>query len=533
LSVYLLFLNSVFIASTDSRGAHTVSLKPLEAIDRLPSAFFDLLSLQGWAKIPQEKALNEEQALNAWLRRNLASEAQQAAVQQVQRQVFQLTHDVRSVFLFRSEDGKDSRGRDLLEIVKSSTTQLSKVAKPDVQAGPAPKPALKLPAPEQALAVTEPARARRGHSVPAVRQRALPPSPSAAQEAPLPVGRTYATLAVRHQGRGLALAGQAALASAQPGRAKPGGHGPTFAGASFEGSSMQYASVSEAANDSQMTPVVETQLREAQVDASASDHQKATGSEAVVEDAQDTEVTQGVAFSAAEVQDEEEEQLKDLEHAASFLDGVTFPAYSMPKRPPEIYQKQVETLLSMKPTSLVYEVNKYQAANPMLGEPFERVLRKLPEHVRPLPDELPAGPMAHPSEPVWFEMQHRLEVILRKQGRRAERKRKRRIRNKIFHGRPPRPAKKTEGRELREYLDRASAAQGSQDVPGEASGEFLGKVHERYLQKCEQIEQDRFQVRGTGNHPVGRSIGGESLLRAPKVVRPIYVPPPGAGMVGP
>merc|ERR1719343_1682243 len=114
--------------------------------------------------------------------------------------------------------------------------------------------------------------------------------------------------------------------------------------------------------------------------------------------------------------------------------------------------------------------------------------------------------MAHPNEAVWFEMGHRLQMILKKQGRRAER-----------------PKKRSAGRELREYLDSYAAerARGQEDVPGQAAGEFLGKVHETYLQHREQLEQQRFQVRGTGGAAVGNySLGGESSPRAARIVRP-------------
>merc|ERR1719261_1672654 len=117
LLVYLLFLNATFIAVTDARGAHTVGLRPLAAVERLPQPFFDLLSVQGWARQPEDGAgLDEEQALNAWLVRNLSSEREQATRLQVQRQVFQVTHDVRSVLLF--QDGKQTGRAEVLDLVK-------------------------------------------------------------------------------------------------------------------------------------------------------------------------------------------------------------------------------------------------------------------------------------------------------------------------------------------------------------------------------------------------------------------------------
>jgi len=40
LQVYLLFLSATFIATTDSCGAHSVGLKALDQVQRLPYAFF-------------------------------------------------------------------------------------------------------------------------------------------------------------------------------------------------------------------------------------------------------------------------------------------------------------------------------------------------------------------------------------------------------------------------------------------------------------------------------------------------------------
>lgn len=531
LPVYLLFINAVFVAITDSRGSHSVGLKPVEAIDRLPSSFFDLLSLQGWAQAPEaERAMDEEQAMHAWLRRTVSEEAQQAAVEHVQRQVFQLTHDVRSVFLFRSEDGKDSRGHDLLDLVKSSTSKLTKVQKSEL-----PPLAIALPGKsasksaqagqQTALALSGPSSARRGRSAPGLRHpRALPSTQREplAQEA-LPVGRAYITQVVRYQGRGLALAGQSALASnrrtlSDKGSLKDGSSSMQFLGASTD----EHETTTIPLED-----VAETKPpRTAESHAPSSEHGLAERPKS----------GEGFQVEVLEAQGDEQQQNPFVEAVANanFFEGSALPAYELPRKPADIYAKQTDPLLSIKPRSLVWEVNKFQAANPMLPEPFERVLRKLPEDVRPSPNEAPAGPMSHPSEPVWFSMQHRLAQILRKQGRRAEKRRKRRQRNKLFHGRPPKPqtTKRDEGRELREYLDRAFAeqARGAQeDLPGEANGEFLGKVHEGYLLRRDQLEQQRWKI---GAGPETQS-GSNSLLRIPKVVRPVYVPPPDSRMVGP
>merc|ERR1712216_789155 len=132
LLVYLLFLNATFIAVTDARGAHTVGLRPLAAVERLPQPFFDLVSVQGWARQPGDGAgLDEEQALSAWLLRNLSPDSEQATRMQVQRQVFQVTHDVRSVSLF--QEGRPSGDTDILDLVKHASKNLHKVSPIEAQ----------------------------------------------------------------------------------------------------------------------------------------------------------------------------------------------------------------------------------------------------------------------------------------------------------------------------------------------------------------------------------------------------------------
>eukprot|EP00933_Yihiella_yeosuensis_P083204 TRINITY_DN9739_c0_g1_i1.p1 TRINITY_DN9739_c0_g1~~TRINITY_DN9739_c0_g1_i1.p1 ORF type:complete len:715 (-),score=133.80 TRINITY_DN9739_c0_g1_i1:207-2351(-) len=567
LSVYLLFLNSVFIAITDSRGSHTVGLKPLEAIERLPSAFFDLLSLQGWGKsAPESKMQNEEQALAAWLRRNLATEKETSAVENVQRQIFQLTHDVRSVFLFRKQDGKDSRGHDVLDLVKSSTTKLSKVSPVSLPNALPPKPGQTRSSKvsstsSQALALPSASgRVARGRSAPG-RPRALPASAAmpypASQQWPqqpesLPCGRMFETQMKTNHGRGLALAGQAAVASV------PGKNGlrlpltrdatqpsDSFAGTSDERSgSREYMPYSLATSHSldlqgsssihyvpqSQSLVVRESAELLRTETEGVDHVGSIGTipESQGADASPQEIEEGYDenYSGLQAPMPSEEdavpfeelqgnpaQMHELNGAARHL----LPNYKLPKNPPDVYSKQAAPLMSMRPSSLVFEVTKFQGNNPLLPPPFERALKKLPEHVRPQEGQHPVGPLTHPNEPVWSQMTRRLEVILRKQGRRAERRRKRRQRSKL--GYPPRQ-KQSEGRNLREYLDR-NLEQAKKDVPGEAAGEFLGKVHEKYLKHKENIETERFQVPGSSS----------SALRTPRVVRPIYMPPPGGGIV--
>merc|ERR1719510_1343516 len=106
----------------------------------------------------------------------------------------------------------------------------------------------------------------------------------------------------------------------------------------------------------------------------------------------------------------------------------------------------------MTPGEVIFVTNKYQASHKLMKEPFEQVLKKLPELVRPGVEGPSLGPLNHPNEPVWFEMTHRLQTILKRQGRRAERRRKRKMRAKLATGHARGPAKRSDGRNLREYL---------------------------------------------------------------------------------
>ncbi|CAK9042802.1 Uncharacterized protein SCF082_LOCUS24571 [Durusdinium trenchii] len=171
--VYLLFLCAVFIAVTDHSGAFTLGLRRLEDVERLPETFFELLNLQG----PLGRFW--QASLASWLHDNVATEAQQAAVQHVQRQVFQLTHDARSVFLFQLEEAPP--GAQMLDLVKSSTKQLAKIGKT---------------------------------SLPTVVD--APPKPGTQKPQVLPIGRLFDTELVQYQGRGLGLAGQSAILAARP-----------------------------------------------------------------------------------------------------------------------------------------------------------------------------------------------------------------------------------------------------------------------------------------------------------------------------
>eukprot|EP00397_Hematodinium_sp_SG-2012_P017668 GEMP01018077.1.p1 GENE.GEMP01018077.1~~GEMP01018077.1.p1 ORF type:complete len:742 (+),score=176.37 GEMP01018077.1:29-2227(+) len=120
LSSYLLFLSSTFIWVTKAKHPKgAVILKNLDSIDFLPGAFFELLVLA-----PQEderwSMISEEQRFGLWYLQNFGRE--QETLLLVQRQVFALTHDIRSVFLFHA-----SQSHDFLSLVKRASLDLTKI----------------------------------------------------------------------------------------------------------------------------------------------------------------------------------------------------------------------------------------------------------------------------------------------------------------------------------------------------------------------------------------------------------------------
>lgn len=230
-----------------------------------------------------------------------------------------------------------------------------------------------------------------------------------------------------------------------------------------------------------------------------------------------------------------------IQGAGHVVDTPFAPPYKLPRNPADVFQKQTDPLVQMRPSSIVYNASKFHDGAPLVKEPFERVLRKLPADVRPGEEGPLGGPFSHPNEPVWFEMEHRLQGILKKQARRAERRRKRRLRSKLFRGRSRTTGRKEdEGRKLREYFDRYAEgrqeAQGGSAPPGmrsalrkagdEYNSEFLEKVHERYLVHRDRLESKPFRMYGLGGSRVDRRGVGELPERAPHVVRPVYMPPP-------
>lgn len=537
LRVYLFFLSSVFIAITEARGAHTSGLKPLDSIGRLPTSFFELVSLMGWAVQPEDNGESEERIFHAWFSRNLTPESEQAAKMQAQRQTFQVTHDVRSVFLFPDPKEKGKKDSNLIDMLRISSQNLSKVARPSQPAalslqlktlraassGPVPgasnrrSEALCLEAPERTVV----RRPRDPRALPDLRrpQDRFQSEETWDRPAPLP-GRAFATQLVPYKSRGLALAGQNALA--RPAQSS-----------SLPPSSMSFHN-GNASEDEPAEAVEEDGFTENQVlvqSSSSFRFNSAVESVKETDEEHGSEPARAVSGEGFRSQDYADE----AEMIQGLMDGLPLPPYQLPRSPRNIYHHQTNPLMRIKPTSVIYDVNMQDS---QLPPPFERVLSKLSKDLRPLNGAAPLGPLAHPSEPIWFEMQHRLEAILKKQGRRAERKRRRRLRAKLQKGRPAVRASRPACQDLREYLDRATAerqlgVERLQSSEGQMRGEFLGKVHERYITKKPLLEApQRFQVKGLGGKAVDQPTFAAAAAAAPPplpaVVRPVYMPPPGA-----
>lgn len=216
-------------------------------------------------------------------------------------------------------------------------------------------------------------------------------------------------------------------------------------------------------------------------------------------------------------------------NAGTFLGGQTLcPAYQLPHKTAHVYKEQVATALNITPRTLVFNARKWQAERPLIVEPFARSLRKLPEKSRPQSGVPTCGPLGSPNEPVWSELSHRLQTILKRQGRRAERRRKRRIQSKLFPGKTRKAEMRNEGAMLRAYLDtkKAEHASGMRAPPGLPDGEFLEKVHEQYILKKDAMEAKPFRYLGSAGNVVDVHGVPNPPQRAAQVVRPIYCPPP-------
>lgn len=489
LQLYLLFLNAVFLAITDSRGVHTVGLKPLEEIQRLPKVFFDLLTVQGWTK--KAKAPGDEESDEAWNARNLTPEAQQLAREHAQQQVFEVTHDARAFSMLQPRETTEEFRR-ALDKVRSATDHMMKVQTVPVQAALPVADARRVgkPGANDALALalqkdTTSKATRRSGSAPG-RPVALPGYPQASRQQPVeklepvPIGRAYESRRADNKARGLVLASTEVRGQVAP--SGPSAPSPLAkAGFAMLGTASSQAAPSSSARMAEPWPPADWVG-----DLPSSDSRGAR-----------------------------DEGLLEAQ--------AVLPAYALPRAPAEVYKSQVEPLLRCTASELIHKaIVEYLQAKAQ-QEPFGRVLKKISDTSRPDgPGTQPrasGGPLAKPTEPLWGEMNSRLQTILEKQGRRAERRKKRRAKARQRGG--LRPPKATPGRELREYLDRHAAAM---QAEGAARSEFVERVHEKQQMK-HQLQRDKdweFRDRFHG------SLVADGFCDGSQVIRPIYVPPPGA-----
>jgi hypothetical protein len=589
LGVYLFFLNATFLAVTQAKGTHTVSLKQIDDVQFMPSSFFDLLYVQQEIDTSStDQGLDDEQAFGIWYLRNFGRE--QETLLQVQRQVFTVTHDARSVLLFKAEGQR--KEADILDLVKRANIDLHKVfpvaghalgsaaagsqqyqkaltapGSPGLKADEvfprawwpqnheqpprrAPRKNEMLPAHGQNQAKDgtrdfaalmqrpesrEPATSRSapathqtsGRGMPSqdsakvaalrgVRQPSVSPRRLVAQmsNSTASQGRAFIKAESKRELNGLVLAGKRAIGGEElshqqanfdlqmyPSSPRLG----TLGGETLGGQQSQLGldTLSDRPFEMVEPKVAPTRTQQASMEPIPA---RSPDSTAVAE------VVKGAAGNY-----------------------VTEPPYSqpynLPQDPASLYKKQTEAMLRVKPGDVAFAVN-LQARAPQSKEArFERILSQLPATVRPPPQGPAVGPMAHPNEPIWFEMNHQLHIILKKVRKRVERRRKRKLRSKLFRGRSIRGQKQDEGAELRQYLDECKAdheANGGDPL----RSEFLAKVHERYLLQREGMRQQPFRVHGTssGNHHPRQFGIGQVPDKPKRAVRPVYVPPPPSAM---
>lgn len=114
---------------------------------------------------------------------------------------------------------------------------------------------------------------------------------------------------------------------------------------------------------------------------------------------------------------------------------LTAPPYKLPKDCPDVYKKQWQPILRQKPGHVAYVLGNRKYEQTRGCKPFGRCLQRMPQELGPTEDGPINGPMAIKPDPLFPEMQKRLEVIMRKQGKRADRRRKRRNRSRRLHDR--------------------------------------------------------------------------------------------------
>jgi len=275
------------------------------------------------------------------------------------------------------------------------------------------------------------------------------PSPSSPSRPP-PVGRAFDTRRTQ-KGRGLILAGQAALQ-------------PPIPSIHSRDSTEPPEAPPEASHDSLD---MEDDYAQWKYPPRVKEKQDSGSSAILLSQEEPSAVSSAVMAWSQKISEHTQESTneKDTDEnqppvnaGALFEEGRLLPLYQLPKRPDGLYKRQVDPFTCARPVDIVTDVRKQQ--EPMLQPPFERSLRRLRPEIRP-PANGPSpslGPFNKPHEPVWTEMGRRLQTILQKQARRADRKQRRTLRAKQRGGRTLRQAPRAgAGRRLREFLDSAAA----------------------------------------------------------------------------
>eukprot|EP00971_Amphidinium_carterae_P327406 6458742-Amphidinium_carterae.2 len=75
-----------------ARGAHTLGLRPISDVTRLPKSFYDLVAAQCWHEDPKVQ-LTAEERLKRWMMANATPESIERATSQAQKQYSLLQSD--------------------------------------------------------------------------------------------------------------------------------------------------------------------------------------------------------------------------------------------------------------------------------------------------------------------------------------------------------------------------------------------------------------------------------------------------------
>jgi hypothetical protein len=142
-------------------------------------------------------------------------------------------------------------------------------------------------------------------------------------------------------------------------------------------------------------------------------------------------------------------------------------------------------------------------------KPFDRAMAKLPLQPEERLTGPKRGPMAASSEPLWFEMSHRLSTLMNKAEKRMARRKKRRAKRAESRSRKP-----DAGRDLRTYLDEKTRdfLQEEQDrlyeIERSVTSEFVDKVKEQRWANQGKAQElaNKFVVRSA--KPLANSMSG-------------------------